>query len=120
EGRLSRTSRIEGRTMSTEPVLTLPIARTCPYAPHAEHRRLRAESPVARVKLPNGRTAWVVTSHEHIRAVLSDPRFSSNRRHPGFPSLSQEDPPDSDLKPLLLEMDPPEHGQARRGVLGEF
>lgn len=106
--------------MSTEPVLTLPIARTCPYAPHAEHRRLRAEAPVARVKLPNGRTTWVVTSHEHIRAVLSDPRFSSNRRHPGFPSLSQEDPPDSDLKPLLLEMDPPEHGHARRGVLGEF
>ncbi|WAS91314.1 cytochrome P450 [Nannocystis poenicansa] len=61
-----------------------------------------------------------MTKHEHIRAILSDPRFSSNRRDPGFPSLSREPPPASDLKKLLLELDPPEHGQARRTVLGEF
>ncbi|PCC68702.1 Cytochrome P450 [Nannocystis exedens] len=106
--------------MSAELISPLPIARTCPYAPPAEHRRLREEAPIARVKLPNGRTAWAVTKHEHIRTVLSDPRFSSNRRDPGFPSLSREPPPASDLKPLLLELDPPEHGQVRRGVLGEF
>lgn len=106
--------------MSAELISPLPIQRTCPYAPPAEHRRLREEQPIAKVQLPNGRIAWAVTRHEHIRAVLSDPRFSSNRRDPGFPSLSHEPPPASDLKPLLLEMDPPEHGQARRAVLGEF
>lgn len=75
---------------------------------------------MAKVRLPDGKTVWAVTSHKHIRTVLSDPRFSSNRRHPGFPTLFRESPPPSDLKPLLLDLDPPEHGVARRAVLGEF
>ncbi|WP_438016676.1 cytochrome P450 [Sorangium sp. So ce315] len=96
------------------------MTRTCPYAPPAEHLRLREEAPIAKVKLPNGRTVWAVTSHKHIRAILSDPRFSSNRRDPNFPTLAHERPPSSPLKPLLIELDPPEHGAARRAVLGEF
>ncbi|MDI3289240.1 cytochrome P450 [Polyangium sp. 15x6] len=106
--------------MSADAVPTLPVSRTCPYAPLAEHRKLREETPIAKVKLPNGRVVWVATSHKDIRTILSDPRFSSNRRHPNFPTLAHERPPSSDLKPMLLELDPPEHGQARRAVLGEF
>ncbi len=106
--------------MTADAVPTLPIARTCPYAPPAEHRRLREESPLAKVKLPTGATAWVATRHEDIREILTDPRFSSNRRHPGFPRLREEPPPDTALKPLLLELDQPEHAEARRAVLGEF
>ncbi|MGK3998832.1 cytochrome P450 [Sorangium sp. So ce1024] len=106
--------------MSADPVPTLPMTRTCPYAPPAEHRRLSEEAPIAKVKLPNGRTVWAVTSHKHIRTILSDPRFSSNRRDPNFPTLAHERPPSSALRPLLIEMDPPEHGAARRAVLGEF
>jgi cytochrome P450 len=63
---------------------------------------------------------WVATRHEDIRAILSDPRFSSNRCNPGFPTLSMAPPPSSTLKPLLVELDPPEHGPARRAVIGEF
>jgi len=106
--------------MTADAVPTLPITRTCPYAPPAEHRRLREESPLAKVKLPTGATAWVATRHEDIRAILSDPRFSSNRRHPNFPRLREEPPPDNALKPLLLELDQPEHTAARRAVIGEF
>jgi cytochrome P450 len=106
--------------MSTAPITALPTTRSCPFAPPAEHRRLREEAPIARVTLPNGRTVWAVTSHGHIRAVLSDRRFSSNRRDPGFPSLSQEPPPSTEMRRLLLELDPPEHTEARRAVLGEF
>ncbi|MDI1448679.1 cytochrome P450 [Polyangium sp. 6x1] len=106
--------------MSADAVPTFSVTRTCPYAPPAEHRRLREESPIAKVKLPNGRVVWVATSHKDIRAILSDPRFSSNRRNPNFPTLAHERPPSSALKPLLLELDPPEHGPARRAVLGEF
>jgi len=107
-------------TTEAEPVSTLPVTRTCPYAPPAEHRRLRAETPIAKVTLPTGATTWVATRHEDIRTILSDPRFSANRRHPGFPRLSQEPPPDTALKPTLVELDPPEHGPVRRAVLGEF
>ena len=106
--------------MTADPVSTLPTTRTCPYAPPAEHRRLREETPLAKVRLPSGRTVWAATRHEDIRVLLSDPRFSSNRRNPGFPSLQAERPADSGLKPLLLELDPPEHGPARRAVIGEF
>ncbi|WP_373371994.1 cytochrome P450 [Nannocystis radixulma] len=106
--------------MSADLIAPLSMTRTCPHAPPAEHLRLRAEAPVARVNLPNGLTVWAVTAHELIRNILSDPRFSSNRRDPGFPYLTRERPPSSELKRMLLELDPPEHGQARRSVLGEF
>jgi cytochrome P450 len=106
--------------MTADLVPTLPIARTCPYAPPVEHRRLRAETPLAKVKLPTGATAWAATRHEDIRAILSDPRFSSDRRNPGFPRLRPEPPPDPTRKPMLIGMDQPEHATARRGVIGEF
>jgi cytochrome P450 len=106
--------------MAEDSVSTLPITRTCPYAPPAEHRRLREETPLAKVMLPSGSTVWAATRHEDIRTILSDPRFSSNRRNPSFPSLSKDRPPSSALKPMLLELDQPEHGPARRAVIGEF
>ncbi|MDC0742160.1 cytochrome P450 [Polyangium mundeleinium] len=106
--------------MSADAVPTLPITRTCPFTPHAEHRKLREEAPISKVKLPNGRVVWVATSHKDIRAILSDPRFSSNRRDPNFPTLAYERPPSSNLRPMLIELDSPEHGPARRAVLGEF
>jgi cytochrome P450 len=106
--------------MTADSIPTLAVARTCPYAPPAQHRELRQESPIAQVKLPSGATAWAITRHEDIRTVLSDPRFSPSRRHPGFPSLALNRPPPTDTKPLLLEMEPPEHVPARRAVVGEF
>jgi cytochrome P450 len=106
--------------MTAELVPTIPITRTCPYAPPVEHRKLREETPIAKVTLPTGATAWVATRHEDIRTILSDPRFSSNRRHPGFPRLSKGAGVNTALKPLLLELDPPAHGPARRAVIGEF
>jgi len=107
--------------MTADAVPTLPITRTCPYAPPAEHRRLREETPLAKVRLPNGVTVWAATRHEDIRAILSDPRFSSDRSNPGFPRLRQDPPPPSLIrKPLLISMDLPEHGPARRAVVGEF
>ncbi len=100
---------------------TFPIARTCPFDPPAEYGQLRAEHPVARVRTLGGGTAWLVTRHADVRAVLGDPRFSSDRRREGFPRLvpgqAQAVPA---LRPALISMDPPEHTQARRAVLGEF
>ncbi|WP_019819579.1 cytochrome P450 [Saccharomonospora saliphila] len=101
------------------PALTL--TRGCPHAPPGEHRRLRREAPVARVRLPHGGTVWALTRHEDIRTMLTDARFSSNRFDPNFPLLvdgPRMAPPD--LQPSLLAMDPPEHGPARRAVVGEF
>nr|WTA00327.1 cytochrome P450 [Streptomyces sp. NBC_00857] len=101
--------------------MTLPLPRTCPYSPPAEYERLREEAPVARVTLPTGTTAWAVTRHEDIRTLLTDSRFSSDRNAPGFPVLSEgAEKLAAESLPTMIGMDPPEHGPARRTVLGEF
>ncbi|WP_432827041.1 cytochrome P450 [Dactylosporangium sp. CA-092794] len=98
----------------------LPVQRTCPFAPPAEHVRLSQEEPVARVELPSGSTAWALTRLDDVRAMLSDPRFSSDRWHPGFPLLFAGRPRPNGVGRSLIAMDPPEHGPARRKVVGEF
>lgn len=98
-----------------------PLIRESPYAPPAEYAQIREHEPVTTVRLPNGREAWVVTKHEHVRQVLNDPSFSANRLDPDFPTfdrVSRPPPPEDDRN--ILMMDPPEHGPARRAVLGEF
>ncbi|KOX11882.1 cytochrome P450 [Nocardiopsis sp. NRRL B-16309] len=107
--------------MTAEPLPTLPTARTCPYAPRAEHVELREKDPVAKVALSEHSDAWVVTRHEDIRAVLADTRFSSDRNHPELPTPGAEKVDMKGALPqMLISMDPPEHGPARRAVLGEF
>lgn len=45
---------------------------------HEEARRIRAQGPVARIMLPGGVLAWSITSYEHARQALADPRFSKD------------------------------------------
>ncbi|HWD06592.1 MAG TPA: cytochrome P450 [Amycolatopsis sp.] len=100
----------------------LPIARKCPFAPPEEYTRTREEAPVHRVRIPDGRQAWVVSRHEDVRAVLGDPRFSADRMHPDFPTLI----PGGNVirrtesERTMLAMDAPQHGPERKAVLGEF
>lgn len=102
------------------PMIDLTVSRTCPFAPPAEHRQLRAEAPLSQVRLPSGNMAWAVTRHQDIRAVLLDPRFSPNKKHANYPFLLAHKAEPMPGPPLLLEMDPPEHPAARRAVVGEF
>ncbi|GAA1713306.1 cytochrome P450 [Kribbella yunnanensis] len=97
----------------------MPIERTCPFSPPPEYARLRAETPIAKVGLPRGE-AWAISTHEGVRQMLTDPKFSSSRQNPKFPLLVDAPPPPDDFKPSLIVMDPPQHGPARRAVLGEF
>jgi cytochrome P450 len=109
-----------GQIVTGHPATTFPIPRACPFSPPAEYRELQQRSPVSRVTLPSGATAWALTRHEDIRAMLADPRFSSDRNHPGFPLLVQRRARPPRLRPSLISMDPPRHGPARRAVVGEF
>ncbi|MEV5411109.1 cytochrome P450 [Thermopolyspora sp. NPDC052614] len=106
---------------TADPTTTLPIVRSCPYAPPEEHLRLRKDAPISRVTLPSGMNAWAITRYEDVRTMLTDPRFSSNRLAPGFPWLVERAPQGNHpLRLSLISMDPPEHGPARRAVVGEF
>jgi cytochrome P450 len=105
--------------MTRDPAASFPIRRTCPFSPPAEYQDLQERSPISRVTLPTGATAWALTRHEDIRAMLADTRFSSDRLNPAFPALFERAIRDG-VRPSLIAMDPPEHGPARRAVLGEF
>ncbi|WP_326568263.1 cytochrome P450 [Amycolatopsis rhabdoformis] len=109
-------------TEVAEPELaSFPMARTCPFAPPPEYERFEDERAKL-VELDSGQRAWVLPRHEDVRAMLNDPRFSSNRFNPGFPILFREGQArrDRKLNPSLINMDAPEHGPARREVVGEF
>ncbi|MEU6408083.1 cytochrome P450 [Microbispora sp. NPDC046933] len=97
-----------------------PMRRGCPFAPPEDYARLRAEEPVARVTLPTGREAWVVSRYEDVRELLADPRISADIRRAGFPALGEgEQEVGARLRPFI-RTDAPEHTRYRRMLLPEF
>ncbi|MGW5000823.1 cytochrome P450 [Streptomyces hydrogenans] len=97
---------------------TFPMSRQCPYHPPAGYDALREEGPLAQVELYDGRTAWAVTGYAETRALLTDPRLSSDRSRPDFPVLV---PRMAAAKLVaLVGMDPPEHGVQRRMLIPSF
>ncbi|MGW4125448.1 cytochrome P450 [Nocardia sp. NPDC004711] len=53
-----------------------PQDRQCPFDPPDEFNELRDTQPLSRLRLEDGRTGWLVSSHALARAILGDPRFS--------------------------------------------
>lgn len=75
------------------------------------YARLRRDEPVARVTMPHGGDAWLVTRYDDVRAVLADPRLSRAA------AVGKDVPRSSPLiqqAESLLSMDPPEHTRLRR------
>ncbi len=92
--------------------------RACPFDGIESSTEPR---PMTKMTMPDGRQAWVASRHADIRAVLADPSFSADRLNPNFPNpTGRRFRQDTPLKPSLISMDAPEHGPARRAVLGEF
>jgi cytochrome P450 len=101
--------------------LAFPVRRTCPFDPPEEYRRLRAEHPISRLRLPGGRVGWLVTRYDDVRAVIADPRLT--------PPVAQVTPvEDLPLPPEELQIPPgtfsaldaPEHGRYRKLVSPAF
>ncbi|KAB1119293.1 cytochrome P450, partial [Micromonospora sp. AMSO12t] len=91
--------------------------------PSARHVGLRADSPMTKVKLYNGRTAWLVTGAAQARAVLSDYRRVSIRPYHGnYPLLNEEfeNVVDSGYADVLFGVDPPEHTKQRSMIMPSF
>lgn len=95
-----------------------PVARSCPLDPPAEYHRLRTEQPITRVRLDfDGSEVWLVTRHEDARAILADPRFSSDFSTPGFPARLTSAPPGPGT---FIRMDAPDHTRLRKLLVPEF
>ncbi|MEU8349061.1 cytochrome P450 [Streptomyces sp. NPDC048845] len=105
---------------SVHEAVSFPQTRTCPLRPPHGYAELTAQGPLHRVEFVDGRTGWVVTRHEEARALLSDPRLSSDRADPGFPKISPRALVVRGQPPSFIGMDPPEHGRHRRMAISEF
>ncbi|MFD3620047.1 cytochrome P450 [Streptomyces sp. NPDC058676] len=103
----------------TEPV-AFPQSRTCPYHPPTAYDPLRTARPLTRITLFDGRPAWLVSGHAAARALLADPRLSTDRTRPDFPAPSARFAAVRDRKTALLGVDDPEHRTQRRMMIPSF
>ncbi|WP_370964284.1 cytochrome P450 [Amycolatopsis sp. cg9] len=102
--------------MAVQPV-PYPFADAVALQVHPRFAELRKSAAPARVTMPYGGDAWLVTRYEQTRFVLSDSRFSRAaaagadvpRGRPGFEPAGN-----------LLAMDPPEHDRVRALVAKAF
>ncbi|MFF9593927.1 cytochrome P450 [Streptomyces sp. NPDC014646] len=97
-----------------------PRAAGCPFDPPPALRTLRADSPVARVRIWDGSSPWLITRHDHLRTLLGDPRVSSDPALPGFPHRNAGMRERDRQNPTFLNMDDPEHARLRRMVTAPF
>jgi cytochrome P450 len=92
-------------------------AAGCPFDPPPA---LRALAPVARVRLWDVSTPWLITRHADARTVLTDPRVSADARRPGYPHTSAAAQARRTRGFTLLNMDDPDHARLRRMVMPTF
>ncbi|MFJ9848004.1 cytochrome P450 [Streptomyces sp. NPDC101150] len=104
---------------STEAV-AFPQDRDCPYHPPTGYQPLRERSPLSRVAFYDGRQVWAVTGHAEARALLTDPRLSSDRLNPSFPIPTGRLEGIRRVKTPLIGVDDPEHNTQRRMLIPSF
>ncbi|MFI1968972.1 cytochrome P450 [Streptomyces cinnamoneus] len=108
-------------TPSTAPSApAFPQDRGCPYHPPAQYPELAARGPVGRMTLYDGREVWAVTGHAEARALLADPRLSSDRQNPSFPVVVPRVEDQAAVGIPLLGVDDPEHARQRRMLIPRF
>jgi len=107
--------------MADDDTLSYPFARDsgCPFAPPAEYQRLRDTEPITRVRLYDGREAWMFTRHEDIRTVLAHPAVSAETLAEDFPFLNPADKV-SKRAQSFQRWDDPRHAERRRKLMPYF
>jgi cytochrome P450 len=102
---------------------SLPTTRPagCPFDPPLELARLRGEQPLSRLAYPDGHEGWLATSHELVRAVLADRRFSSRSALMHLPIPGAGGSGGTPAPPWVFTgVDPPEHTRYRHLLAGQF
>lgn len=102
------------RVRSDQRLPDFPMTRESPLDPPDGYRRAREAGGLARVRLWDGRVAWLVTGYAEVRSLLRDPRISADRSHPGFPYPSPGRATLEQSGRTFVTMDPPDHGRLRR------
>jgi cytochrome P450 len=94
-----------------------PFAKADPMTMPAAYAELRDREPVARVRLPSGDLAWLVTRYADCKAVLSDWRFSRDTARPDAARMNSAIGFGNRGNPFA---DPPNHTRWRRLVAKAF
>ncbi|MEV6831352.1 cytochrome P450 [Amycolatopsis sp. NPDC051102] len=102
------------------------VRREDPFTVPAALVAAAGQGPIAKAQLSSGDPFWLVSGFDEARAVLSDPRFSSDRfsYHPRFKELPEEVRDrlrnDKARAGSFINMDPPEHTRYRKLLTGQF
>lgn len=95
----------------TDTVPIFPMERRSAFDPPKEYSD---GQPIRRVRLHDGRTAWLVSGYEEVRSVLADPRVSADRRIESFPFSSPSREALERADPSFITFDDPDHARIRR------
>jgi cytochrome P450 len=93
--------------------------RTCPFDPPEVLGELREREPVSKVRMWDGREAWLITRYDDAYAVLRDRRTSGDSSDPNFPSLSPGRPMPT-VRRSFSRMEGRQHAKLRKMVTPEF
>ena len=92
---------------------SFPMPRACPFDPAPELREL---GNVARVRIWDGSTPWLVSGYSEQRKLLQDERISTDPRKEGYPHTSEGAAVGRQAVRAFGFMDDPEHHEYRQLV----
>jgi cytochrome P450 len=107
-------------TDAVSDVTRFPLPRECPYHPPSELMHLMAEAPLARVRLWDGSTPWLVTRYADQLTLLADPRLSVDTANPGYPHAHEGSWERRYDNKGFIKMDDPDHSKQRRMLTSSF
>ncbi len=96
-------------------------AAACPFAPPPQMLEMNKVKGLARVRIWDGSTPWLITGHEEARALFADSRVSVDDRRPGFPHWNEHMLATVDKRPRsVFTSDAEEHTRFRRMLSKPF
>ncbi|GAU69343.1 putative cytochrome P450 [Streptomyces sp. NBRC 110611] len=107
----------------TDPlVVDFPVRKPGVPFPPPDYADYRDRKGLVLSHLPDGKRVWLVTRHEDVRAVLTNPGISSNPAHEGFPNVGETlgVPKQDQIPGWFVGMDSPEHDRFRKALIPEF
>ncbi|MEU2874520.1 cytochrome P450 [Streptomyces olivoreticuli] len=109
-------------TQSAPQVVDFPLRSPSVPFPPPGYADYRGQEGLVPSRLPNGERVWLVTRHEDVRAVLTNPKISSNPEHKGFPNVGESlgVPKQAQIPGWFVGLDSPEHDRFRRALIPEF
>ncbi len=110
----------EGQVADDIPDYPMPRAKGCPLDPSPGLRDLQVKAPLARVRLWDGSTPWLVTRHALQRALLADKRVGSDILLPGYPHVSESFRDRRAEIRAFINIDDPEHARQRQMLSPSF